>query len=97
MHTLTRAERRGKNARTLRELLGEEAEATGHAVERLDYLNTRSYSRAVLELANRREKLLGKKNPSREERRVLKWKLWSIWQILGWWQQHSSRGNKKQA
>ena len=38
---------------------GEEAEVMGHAVERLDDLNTRSYHWAVLELTNRREKLLG--------------------------------------
>ena len=62
------------------------AGATGHAVVRLDDLNTRSYHRAVLELTNRREKLLGKRNPSGAERRILKWKFWSMWQILGWWQ-----------
>ena len=47
------------------ELIGEEAEAMGYAVERLDDLNTRSYHhRAVLEPTMRREKLLGEKNPS---------------------------------
>ena len=58
------------------ELIGEEAEAMGHSVERLDDLNTRSYHMTALELiTNRREKLLGRNNPTGEEER-------SMWLIL---------------
>ena len=84
---------------TRREEVGREVDSKTpgvHEAELLEHVVLRkTYERAVEELYVRREQLMKRRRLTREERRMMRWREWSMTEVISWWQRLTAQGRDK--
>ena len=82
-----------------REEVGREVDARTpgvHETELLEHVVLRkTYEKAVEELYLRREQLLKRRRLTQGERRIMRWREWSMTEVIAWWQQLTAQGREK--